>query len=249
MKNYTIFNDSFVNEKENVICIDAWEDDADEGVVIAKIDLITHEIKWIDMDAIADPKVIHFVSNTLDKLENADYKVYETIADDNLFVTKNQMDSLFFSIKVTFPTLRDLIDAINNDEFSHYTEIFKDQNLVELNNNLFDASFKLDADGFPQFPNDNEKEMAFNVYAGYYELFITDKEVSQPPFNRYFQGTFKTFSELECALDYKLPTACAIFVDKDIEEEYVNFIDSPSGTFEIVDGAITNVTEFVEEEE
>lgn len=57
MSKYSEVRNNFYDDIQKKVCIDAWksDDDNEEGRVIAKIDVETKEVEYIDMDAKSDP--------------------------------------------------------------------------------------------------------------------------------------------------------------------------------------------------
>ena len=76
MSNWSEIRDNFIDEEENVLCIDAWKTDRDdeEGTVIAKIHLDTKEVTYLDETARKDSYAQEVINEALDFLFAKEYE-------------------------------------------------------------------------------------------------------------------------------------------------------------------------------
>ena len=79
MSKWAEIRNDFVCEDSRKIYIDAWttEDDNEEGIVLARIDMDTKNIEYFDDDAKTDCYAQEVINETLAGIDNGDYKVYE----------------------------------------------------------------------------------------------------------------------------------------------------------------------------
>ena len=72
MSKYAELRNDFFDETENKIYIDAWftDDDNEEGVVIAKVNMTTKEVEYLDNDARKDSYAQEIIKETIDYIEN-----------------------------------------------------------------------------------------------------------------------------------------------------------------------------------
>ena len=68
MSKYAEIRNDYINEEENAVYIDAWltENDNEEGTVIAKVDLDTLTVEYLDEDAKTDEYAQEIIQETLD---------------------------------------------------------------------------------------------------------------------------------------------------------------------------------------
>ena len=76
MSKYAEIRNDFFDEEENKIYIDAWftDDDNEEGVVIAKVDMTTKAVEYIDEDARKDSYAHEIIKETIDYIKMEEYK-------------------------------------------------------------------------------------------------------------------------------------------------------------------------------
>ena len=69
MSKYAEIRNDYINEEENAVYIDAWltENDNEEGTVIAKVDLDTLTVEYLDEDAKTDEYAQEIIQETLDE--------------------------------------------------------------------------------------------------------------------------------------------------------------------------------------
>ena len=72
MSKWAEIRNDFVCEDSHKIYIDAWltEDDSEEGIVIARIDMNTKNIEYFDDDAKTDDYAQEVVNETLSEIDN-----------------------------------------------------------------------------------------------------------------------------------------------------------------------------------
>lgn len=70
MSKWTEIRNSFVNEEEKVVCIDAWKTNSpnEEGRVIAKVHIDTKEIEYLNEQAKTDEYAQEVIQNTIKML-------------------------------------------------------------------------------------------------------------------------------------------------------------------------------------
>lgn len=68
MSKYSEIKNDFYDENEHKVYIDAWftGDDNEEGNVIAKVDIRTNEVEYLDDDAKTDPYAQEIIKDTID---------------------------------------------------------------------------------------------------------------------------------------------------------------------------------------
>lgn len=71
MSKYSEIRNDYINEEENAVYIDAWftDDDNEEGTVIAKVDLDTLAVEYLDADAKTDEYAQEVIRDTLDEYQ------------------------------------------------------------------------------------------------------------------------------------------------------------------------------------
>lgn len=72
MSKWAEIRNDFVCEDSRKIYIDAWltEDDSEEGVVLARIDISTKNIEYFDDDARTDTYAQEVINETLSDIDN-----------------------------------------------------------------------------------------------------------------------------------------------------------------------------------
>ena len=78
MSKWAEVRNDFVCEDSRKIYIDAWltEDDGEEGVAIARIDINTKNIEYFDGDARTDEYAQEIINETLKDIDDGDYDIY-----------------------------------------------------------------------------------------------------------------------------------------------------------------------------
>ena len=69
MSKYAEIRNDYINEEENTVYIDAWltGDDNEEGTVIAKVNLDTLAVEYLDEDAKTDDYAQEVIEDTLNE--------------------------------------------------------------------------------------------------------------------------------------------------------------------------------------
>lgn len=77
---YAEVRNNFYDEEENKVYIDAWKtpDDNEEGIVVAKVDVKTKEIEYLEEDARYDDYVKEVISEVIDDIETGLYSERES---------------------------------------------------------------------------------------------------------------------------------------------------------------------------
>ena len=77
MSKYAEIRNDFYDEEEKNVYIDAWltEDENKEGVVIAKVNYKTKEVKYLDNDAKTDEYAQKIINETLKEIDDGDYEL------------------------------------------------------------------------------------------------------------------------------------------------------------------------------
>lgn len=77
MSKWAEIRNDFVCEDSHKIYIDAWmtDDDSEEGIVIARIDMDTKRIEYFDEDAKFDDYAQEIINETLSEIDNGYYKM------------------------------------------------------------------------------------------------------------------------------------------------------------------------------
>lgn len=72
---YAEIRNDFYNDAEGKVFIDAWktDDDNEEGSVIAKVDILTKEIEYLDPAAKADPYAQELIADVIKAIEDGVY--------------------------------------------------------------------------------------------------------------------------------------------------------------------------------
>lgn len=75
MSKWTEIRNDFICEDSRKIYIDAWltEDDNEDGIVLARIDINTKNIEYFDDDARTDSYAQEIINETLSGIDNGDY--------------------------------------------------------------------------------------------------------------------------------------------------------------------------------
>lgn len=73
MSKYSEIRNDFVDETENKVYIDAWVGNCEDGTVIAKIDVATLKVKYLDKDARTDAYAQEVIKETINLLKNGLY--------------------------------------------------------------------------------------------------------------------------------------------------------------------------------
>ena len=78
MSKWAEIRNDFVCEDSRKIYIDAWitEDDNEEGIVIARINIGTKNIEYFDDDAKTDEYAQEIINETLKEIDDGDYDLY-----------------------------------------------------------------------------------------------------------------------------------------------------------------------------
>lgn len=68
---YREIRNNYINEEEHKVYIDAWKTGRlnEEGTVIAKIDLTTYEVEYLDEKAKSDPYAQEVIRETISDLK------------------------------------------------------------------------------------------------------------------------------------------------------------------------------------
>lgn len=68
---YREIRNNFINEEDHKVYIDAWKTGSlnEEGTVIAKIDLATYEVEYLDEKAKSDPYAQEMIRETISDLK------------------------------------------------------------------------------------------------------------------------------------------------------------------------------------
>ena len=77
MSKWAEIRNDFVCEDSHKIYIDAWmtDDDSEEGIIIARIDMDTKRIEYFDEDAKFDDYAQEIINETLSEIDNGYYKM------------------------------------------------------------------------------------------------------------------------------------------------------------------------------
>lgn len=75
MSKYTEIRNNFTDEDDKLTYIDAWysDNDNEEGEIIAKVNLVTKKVEYLDEDAKADSYAQEVIQEVLKDIENGDY--------------------------------------------------------------------------------------------------------------------------------------------------------------------------------
>lgn len=75
MAKWKEIQNSFLDEYEQNICIDAWKSNnaGEEGKVIAKISISTQEVVYLDKTAKTDPHAQKVIMETIQNIKNNEY--------------------------------------------------------------------------------------------------------------------------------------------------------------------------------
>lgn len=77
MSKWKEIKNSFIDEDENVVCIDAWKtnDENEEGKVIAKVDITTKEVTYLDESAKTDRYAQEVIKDAIARIEKDNVSV------------------------------------------------------------------------------------------------------------------------------------------------------------------------------
>lgn len=75
MSKWAEIRNDFICEDSHKIYIDAWltDNDSEEGIVLARIDIDTHNIEYFDDDARTDCYAQEIINETLRAIDSGDY--------------------------------------------------------------------------------------------------------------------------------------------------------------------------------
>ena len=78
MSKWAEIRNDFVCEDSRKIYIDAWltDDDSEEGIVLARIDIRTKRIEYFDDEAKTDEYAQEIINETLKDIDDGDYDLY-----------------------------------------------------------------------------------------------------------------------------------------------------------------------------